>query len=133
MNLASRIAFASAKALRNTIENGGSSTSFKTFKSPTSGYMVGGLHHEFALPMEDDPNRNFFRFSDAFSWYMTLCHEVIADSDLSEVFIGTWVEGHFIVFDVSARFDSLEEAMEVAKSKGERAIYDVAEGKEIKL
>jgi hypothetical protein len=133
MKLASKIAIASAKALQNTIFNGGSSTSSKNFKSPTSGYMVGGWHHEFAVPMEENDNRMFFRFSDAFSWYLTLCHEVLEDSDKSEAFIGTWVEGHFIVFDVSMQFDSYEEAMQVAKAKGERAIYDVAEGKEIKV
>lgn len=133
MDLAVKISAASTKALQNTIFNGGSSTSSKNFKSPTSGYMVGGWHHEFALPMEENDNRMFFRFSDAFSWYLTLCHEVLEDSDKSEAFIGTWVENDFIIFDVSLNFDSLEEAMEVAKSKGERAIYDVAEGKTINL
>jgi len=133
MKLASKIAIASAKALQNTIFNGGSSTSTKTFKSPTSGYMVGGYSHEFSLPKDDDSNEMFRRFSDAFSWYYSLCHDVLSQSDKSEAFIGTWVEGHFIVFDVSMQFDSLEEAMQVAKAKGERAIYDVAEGKEIKV
>ena len=51
------------------------------------------------------------------------------------LFIGGWLdtEEDIIYYDYSKGFDSLEEALELARSRNEIAIWDTEENKEIRL
>jgi hypothetical protein len=49
----------------------------------------------------------------------------------SAVVIGTWVEDGQIVFDLCNILDDMKDALELAAKRGERAIYDLEEQREI--
>lgn len=48
-------------------------------------------------------------------------------------FAGFWVDNTDLYIDVNQSFDSLGEAMSIARERGELAIYDTVEGREIRV
>jgi len=91
---------------------------------PKYGFVVGGIVPEKSCDMD---NREDFR-----NWYnhFHLQAEVELERELA-VIIGTWVEDGKIVFDLCNVLDDEQEALALAKKRGERAIYDLENQKEI--
>jgi len=91
---------------------------------PKYGYVVGGIVPEKSCDMN---NREDFR-----NWYnhFHLQAEVELERELA-VIIGTWIEDSKIVFDLCNVLDDEQEALALAKKRGERAIYDLENKKEI--
>ena len=91
---------------------------------PKYGFVVGGIVPEKSCDMD---NREDFR-----NWYnhFHLQAEVELERELA-VIIGTWVEDGKIVFDLCNVLDDEQEALALAAKRGERAIYDLEEQREI--
>jgi hypothetical protein len=124
---------AAKAAFLETLKNGGSSTSPKDFTSPTSGYMVGGWASECTL-LTEGKSKGVIEMTFV-EWFYDYCQSALFTSEGTNLptYVGTWIENDNIVFDVSVCIEDKAEALQAAKDLGERAIYDVAEGKTIKV
>jgi len=114
-------------AYGSTMLTGGSSIGIMDngeFYVPKCGYVVGGIVPEESCKMD---NESAFKHT-----YNRLFHqaELALERD-SAVVIGTWVEDGKIVFDLCNVLDDEQEALALAKKRGERAIYDLENQKEI--
>jgi len=91
---------------------------------PKYGFVVGGIVPEKSCDMD---NKEDFK-----NWYnhFHLQAEVELERELAVV-IGTWVEDGRIIFDLCSVLDDEQEALALAKKRGERAIYDLENQKEI--
>ena len=91
---------------------------------PKYGFVVGGIVPEKSCDMD---NKEDFK-----NWYnhFHLQAEVELERELAVV-IGTWVEDGRIIFDLCSVLDDEQEALALAKKRGERAIYDLENKKEI--
>jgi len=114
-------------AYGSTMLTGGSSIGImdnREFYVPKYGYVVGGIVPEESCKMD---NESAFKHT-----YNRLFHqaELALERD-SAVVIGTWVEDGQIVFDLCNIIDDMKEALELAAKRGERAIFDLEEQREI--
>jgi len=114
-------------AYGSTMLTGGSSIGImdnREFYVPKYGYVVGGIVPEESCKMD---NESAFKHT-----YNRLFHqaELALERD-SAVVIGTWVEDGKIVFDLCNVLDDEQEALALAKKRGERAIYDLENQREI--
>ena len=114
-------------AYGSTMLTGGSSIGIMgngEYYVPKYGFVVGGIVPEKSCDMD---NREDFK-----SQYNILHSqaELAMERELAVV-IGTWVEDGRIVFDLCSVLDDEQEALALAKKRGERAIYDLENQKEI--
>jgi hypothetical protein len=95
---------------------------------PKYGYVVGGIVPEKSIDMDNEAH--FKHTYNRFYYQAGLALE-----RESAVVIGTWVEhresGGFIVFDLCNVLDDMKSALELASKRGERAIYDLENEREI--
>ena len=91
---------------------------------PKYGYVVGGIVPEKSCDMDNEAH---FKHT-----YARFHHqaELAMERELAVV-IGTWVEDGKIVFDLCNVIDDMKEALELAAKRGERAIFDLEEQREI--
>ena len=91
---------------------------------PKYGYVVGGIVPEKSCDMDNESH--FKRV------YNIVYHQAgLALERESAVVIGTWVEDSKIVFDLCNVIDDMKSALELASKRGERAIYDLENEREI--
>jgi len=114
-------------AYGSTMLTGGSSIGVMDngeYYVPKYGFVVGGIVPEKSCDMD---NKEDFK-----NWYnhFHLQAEVELERELAVV-IGTWVEDGRIIFDLCSVLDDEQEALALAKKRGERAIYDLENQKEI--
>ena len=91
---------------------------------PKYGYVVGGIVPEESIKMD---NETHFKHTYNRFHYQA---ELAMERELAVV-IGTWVEDGKIVFDLCNIIDDMKEALELAAKRGERAIFDLEEQREI--
>ena len=89
---------------------------------PKYGYVVGGIVPEKSIEMVNSFKHTYNRF-----YYQA---GLALERELAVV-IGTWVEDGKIVFDLCNVIDDMKEALELAAKRGERAIFDLEEQREI--
>jgi len=93
---------------------------------PKYGYVVGGIVPEKSCDMD---NESAFKHT-----YNRLVYQAeLALERESVVVIGTWVEDGKIVFDLCNVIDDEQEALALAAKRGERAIFDLEEQREISV
>ena len=114
-------------AYGSTMLTGGSSIGIMgngEYYIPKYGFVVGGIVPEKSCDMD---NREGFK-----NLYNRLHLQagVELERELAVV-IGTWLEVSRIVFDLCSVLDDEQEALALAKKRGERAIYDLENQKEI--
>jgi len=97
----------------HTLQNGGG-----TFPMPSGGYMVGGVVPS-AICKTQDMEDFLARF--------LVEHEDAVES----AYLGTWIEGDTVYIDVAENVPDLETAVRLGRQRGEKAIYDVANGRSI--
>jgi hypothetical protein len=92
---------------------------------PTDGYMVGGEVDSLVLT-EDD----LFPMRDTDTWLVK--HLDLLDNPV--YFAGVWTDADTgkVYVDISRKVDDLYTALAIAESRGELAIWDVVNGKEIR-
>lgn len=91
-----------------------------------TGYYVGGLV----------PSVTLHRDSNAADYLLAAIGlQNVVPMDAESVYLGTWIDTDTdtVYFDVSEHFTDRTEAMRVARLRGELAIWDIANGKEIRL
>jgi hypothetical protein len=92
---------------------------------PKYGFVVGGIVPEKSIEMDNEVH--FKHMYNRFYYQASLALE-----RESAVIIGTWVEdGEKIVFDLCNVIDDEAEALALAAKRGERAIYDLENEREI--
>jgi len=91
---------------------------------PKYGYVVGGIVPEKSIKMD---NESAFKHTYNRFFYQA---ELALERE-SAVVIGTWVEDGKIVFDLCNVLDDMKDALELAAKRGERAIFDLEEQREI--
>ena len=91
---------------------------------PKYGYVVGGIVPEKSIKMDNEAH--FKHTYNRFYYQAGLAME-----RESAVVIGTWVEDGKIVFDLCNVLDDMKSALELAAKRGERAIFDLEEQREI--
>ena len=101
--------------LEKTIKNGGITLKNAEEFQPETGFLVGGLAPtKIVNPVQDEVIR-------------ALCELILADNDI----VGTWLNDGKIHVDAVEWIQDREQALEVAKERGEIAIWDCAETKEV--
>ena len=114
-------------AYGSTMLTGGSSIGImdnREYYVPKYGYVVGGIVPEKSCKMD---NESAFKHTYNRFFYQA---ELALERE-SAVVIGTWVEDGQIVFDLCNVLDDMKDALELAAKRGERAIYDLEEQREI--
>lgn len=87
--------------------------------TPTHGYMVGGKAWTMVTRQPD---------LEDLQEYVFIHREYFRRNDH---YLGWWWEGDKLHFDVSENFPHKALAMNVAKDRGEKAIYDISKGVDI--
>lgn len=91
---------------------------------PKYGYVVGGIVPEKSCDMD---NESAFKHL-----YSRMLYQAELELNQSgSAVIGTWVEDGKIVFDLCNVLDDMKDALELGAKRGERAIYDLEEDREI--
>ena len=97
----------------------------ETFLQPTYGFIVGGIVPEDRVSVNDAES-----FGKKLDEFVVLArHEMRTGA--SNAIVGTWVDNGEIVFDLCNSIDDEDEALALAKVRGEKAIYDIENQKEI--
>lgn len=118
-------------AYGSTMLNGGSSIGVMDNGEhyiPKYGYTVGGIVPEKFCKVDNESNFKYI--------YTRLFDEAKEEMKRElTVIMGTWVEhresGDYIVFDLCNIIDDEQEALALAKKRGERAIFDLENKREI--
>ena len=131
------------QAYINSLLDGGFTRLRDKTTNPTEGYIVGGLTEATTMPEDKyhpDFNTTYERTSRAtnhYAQFTKLWHKYEMQLDEmpfpSGLGVGTWIHEEKIYFDLVQRIYSLNVATMVAKERGEIAIYDCANQKEILL
>ena len=114
-------------AYGSTMLTGGSSIGIMDNRElyvPKYGYVVGGIVPEKSCDMD---NESAFKHL-----YNRLFYQAGLELNQSgSAVIGTWVEDNKIVFDLCNIVDDEADALALAAKRGERAIYDLENQREI--
>ena len=127
------------KAYIDTLLDGGYTRLYEGTINPTEGYIVGGVVEPTTMYSEvdgsayPDTRAHFKAFKKLWDKYDMLLHERVASADGAGIGIGTWVHKGQIYFDLVNNIQDLNIAKSYAKSRGEIAIYDCKNQKEILL
>ena len=129
------------KAYIDTLLDGGFTRLADGTINPTEGYIVGGVVEPTTMDLHTDKLKEvsvltvaeFEEFRELWDKYDTLLHERVASADGAGIGIGTWCYQGQIHFDLVNNIQDLNIATSMAKRRGEIAIYDCKNQKEILL
>lgn len=113
--------------IRDTISKGGSTQSITGASVPTDGYMVsesGGYHFDASLLGSVQ--------GESFVYDFVFNHVGLYEEGM---FLGFWIDekSNEVWLDVSQHFSEKSDALDIAALRGELAIWDIAEAREIRL
>ena len=122
------------QAYINTLLDGGFTRLADKTINPTEGYIVGGLTEATTMDLHADSHSGivdmYQKFKELWGEYEMQLDEKPFPSGLG---VGTWIHEGQIYFDLVQRIYNLDVATRVAKERGEIAIYDCENQKEILL
>ena len=134
------------QAYINTLLDGGFTRLADKTTNPTEGYIVGGVvedstmhedkyHPDFKTRYErtSRPTNHYAKFRELWRKYDLQLDEYTSNLYKAGMGVGTWIHDGKIYFDLVQHFHGLDEATEQAKQRGEIAIYDCKNQKEILL
>lgn len=133
------------RAYIETIQYGGFTQLSDGTINPTEGYIVGGLVEPTTMSLHTDKLKEvsvlttseFEEFKELWDKYHMLLDEHQATYRMykyaSGIGVGTWVHEGQIYFDLVQHLYNLDVATNIAKERGEIAIYDCKNQKEILL
>ena len=123
----------------NTLLDGGFTRLADKTTNPTEGYIVGGVTEPTTMQV---PTLDFndSRELDSYADFKELWnqYELQLDDYTSNLYeagmgVGTWIHEGQIYFDLVQHLYNLDVATDIAKKRGEIAIYDCSKQKEILL
>jgi hypothetical protein len=105
----------------------------QNMQSPTTGYMVGGVSQELNANAE-----NMFESVFAIMYMRSLLTIFNASMNFpcDRLYVGGWIDsdnGGKLCLDISEQYDDLDVAMQVARNRNQRYIFDVANQGSIKV
>tara|TARA_R110000824_G_scaffold269868_1_gene458337 strand:- start:220 stop:648 length:429 start_codon:yes stop_codon:yes gene_type:complete len=130
----------------NTLLDSGYTRLLEGTENPTIGYIVGGVtkdstmhedetHYDFRSRYERTSRKinHYAQFKELWLTY-AMRAPLYTDDDVYRLTgVGTWVHDGKIYFDLVQHFHNFDEATEQAKQRGEIAIYDCKNQKDILL
>ena len=125
----------------NTLLDGGYTRLLEGTENPTIGYIVGGVTEDSTMELHAvatnmayvEVGKQYAEFKKLWHKYEMLLHQHTDGKYGAGMGIGTWVHDGKIYFDLVQHIHDLDVATKVAKERGEIAIYDCANQKEILL
>ncbi len=123
----------------NTLIDGGYTSLADGKTNPTEGYIVGGLTEPTTMYAEvdgsayPDVSTHFKAFKKLWDKYQLKLGDYTSNLYKAGMGVGTWVHEGQIYFDLVQHLYNLDVATDIAKKRGEIAIYDCKNQKEILL
>ena len=129
------------QAYINTLLDGGYTSLADGITNPTEGYIVGGVTEPTTMYAEvdgsayPDVSAHFKAFKKLWDKYHILLpqHKPNLIPYSAGLGVGTWIHEGQIYFDLVQHLYNLDVATEIAKKRGEIAIYDCKNQKDILL
>ena len=119
----------------STLLDGGYTRLLEGTENPTIGYIVGGVTKDSTMVLHADVEvgEQYPEFKELWCKYAEKA-PLYNDYDGHRLTgVGTWIHEGQIYFDLVQHFHGLDEATQQAKQRGEIAIYDCKNQKEILL
>ena len=119
----------------NTLLDGGYTRLAGGTENPTEGYIVGGVTEPTTMysTCSPTPAVHYAQFKKLWHKYDMLLHQHTSGKYGGGMGVGTWIHKGQIYFDIVQHISDLDVATNVAKERGEIAIYDCTNQKEILL
>ena len=123
----------------NTLLDGGYTRLLEGTENPTIGYIVGGVTEDSTMDvptLDFNDSRELDSYAEFKNLWLTYAMQapLYTDHDVHRLTgVGTWIHEGQIYFDLVQHFHGLDEATQQAKQRGEIAIYDCKNQKEILL
>ncbi len=130
----------------DTLLDGGFTRLLDRTINPTEGYIVGGvtepttmpedkMHYDFRPSQNDTSSQinHYAQFTKLWHRYEMLLHQHTSGKYGSGMGMGTWIHDDKIYFDLVQHMYNLDVATNIAKERGEIAIYDCKNQKDILL
>ena len=129
------------QAYINTLLDGGFTRLADKTTNPTEGYIVGGVTEPTTMDLHTDKLKEvsvltvseFEEFKELWLKYELQLDEYTSNLYKAGMGVGTWIHDGKIYFDLVQHFHGLDRATQQAKLRGEIAIYDCKNQKEILL
>ena len=122
------------RAYIDTLLDGGFTRLADKTINPTEGYIVGGLTESTTMDLHTDSHSGIVDMYQKFKELWRKYEMELDDKPFpSGLGVGTWIHEGQIYFDLVQRIYTLNAATIVAKERGEIAIYDCKNQKEILL
>ena len=125
----------------DTLLDGGFTRLVDRTVNPTEGYIVGGVTEPTTMDLHTDKLKEvsvltiaeFEEFKKLWHRYEMLLHQHTSGKYGGGMGMGTWIHEGQIYFDLVQHLYNLDVATDIAKKRGEIAIYDCKNQKEILL
>jgi len=124
----------------DTLLDGGFTRLVDRTVNPTEGYIVGGvtepttmLFGGFISSAYADVGEHYAKFKQLWHKYEMLLHQHTSGKYGAGMGMGTWIHDGQIYFDLVQHMYNLDVATSIAKERGEIAIYDCKNQKDILL
>ena len=121
------------KLIDGAIKHGGCTLNTLAYQAniPNNGYVVGGASNTLTIPVKDfSGHTQSMARKQVYDW---LNEHIDSDGLPPYPFVGSWVEENLIYFDFCNILYHRNEALNLARYRGELAIYDQASGESIYL
>ena len=125
----------------NTLLDGGYTRLLEGTENPTIGYIVGGVTEDSTMELHAvatnmayvEVGKQYAEFKELWCKYAYQA-PLYTDDDVHRLTgVGTWIHDGKIYFDLVQHFHGLDEATQQAKQRGEIAIYDCKNQKDLLL
>ena len=120
----------------STLLDGGYTRLLEGTENPTIGYIVGGVIEDSTMPTQfrhPSEREEYEKFKELWCKYAMKVPLYKGYDEWGLSGVGTWIHEGKIYFDLVQHFHGLDRATEQAKQRGEIAIYDCKNQKEILL
>ena len=129
------------QAYINTLLDGGFTRLADKTTNPTEGYIVGGVTEPTTMDLHTDKLKEvsvltvseFEEFKELWLKYELQLDEYTSNLYKAGMGVGTWIHEGQIYFDLVQHLYNLDVATDIAKKRGEIAIYDCKNQKDILL
>lgn len=121
----------------DTLLDGGFTRLVDRTVNPTEGYIVGGVTEPTTMDLHTDSHSGivdmYQKFKKLWHKYEMLLHQHTSGKYGGGMGMGTWIHEGQIYFDLVQHIYNLDVATSIAKERGEIAIYDCKNQKDLLL
>lgn len=119
----------------NTLLDGGFTRLADKTTNPTEGYIVGGVTEPTTMVLHADVEvgEQYAEFTKLWHKYEMLLHQHTSGKYGGGMGMGTWIHDGQIYFDLVQHLYNLDVATDIAKERGEIAIFDCKNQKDLLL